>query len=575
VTLLQVSNLSIDFFTTRQVVHAVRDASFDVAAGERVGLVGESGSGKTTTALALMRMLKPPGRIVSGAARIGDLDLVGLKGPAIRATRLKTISYIPQGAMNSLSPVLRVREQMLDGLSDHGVRLSAREADTRVREALAGVGLAASVADLFPHQLSGGMKQRVCIAIAMMLDPKVIIADEPTSALDVISQRQVIQTLHTAQNRIGCGMIIIGHDMGLMAQATDRIIVMRDGRIVEDAPTRRLFAAPQHAYSAELIDSVPTLGSRISVPQHERPGARPPFLELSGVGKTFGGGLLGAGAKQALAPIDLRIDDDRPRVIAVVGQSGSGKTTLARIMLGLETPSEGHLRYHGQNVAGLSAKDRARFRREVQAIFQDPYASFNPFYRVDHALQIPLLHLGTAGSQAEARAAMETACRDVGLNPREVLGRFPHELSGGQRQRLMIARALALKPRLIVADEPVSMVDASLRMTILNNLRTLRQEHAISVVYITHDLATAYQVSDEVIVLYEGRLVEAGSPEHVIEKPQHAYTRALVSAIPWPDPDRNWPLVEPDRASWSQPAVVQPGATSLGECLRSRPRAAS
>ncbi|WP_198302328.1 ABC transporter ATP-binding protein [Bosea sp. AS-1] len=563
-SLLQVSNLSVDFFTTRQVVHAVRDVSFNVAAGERVGLVGESGSGKTTTALALMRMLKPPGRIVSGSARVGDLDLVALQGPAIRAARLKTISYIPQGAMNSLSPVLRVHEQMLDGLADHGVRLSAREAQARVRDALAGVGLSASVADLFPHQLSGGMKQRVCIAIAMMLDPQVIIADEPTSALDVISQRQVIQTLHEAQMRIGCGMVIIGHDMGLMAQATDRIIVMKDGRIVEDALTPRLFAAPQHAYSAELIESVPTLGSRPSLPRSEPAGADAPFLDLSGVGKIFGSGLLGGRTKQALAPIDLRIDADRPRVIAVVGQSGSGKTTLARIMLGLEAPSEGRFRYRGQDVGRLSTPERARFRREVQAIFQDPYASFNPFYRVDHALLTPLLHLGGAESPAEARATMEAACRDVGLNPREVLGRFPHELSGGQRQRLMIARALALKPRLIVADEPVSMVDASLRMTILNNLRALRQEHAISVVYITHDLATAYQVSDEVIVLYDGRLVEAGPPERVIEKPEHPYTQALVSAIPWPDPERDWAPAEPDRASWNRPAVIHTGATSIG-----------
>ena len=252
-SLLQVSNLSVDFFTTRQVVHAVRDVSFNVAAGERVGLVGESGSGKTTTALALMRMLKPPGRIVSGSARIGDLDLVALRGSAIRAARLKTISYIPQGAMNSLSPVLRVHEQMLDGLADHGVRLSAREAQARVRDALAGVGLPASVADLFPHQLSGGMKQRVCIAIAMMLDPQVIIADEPTSALDVISQRQVIQTLHEAQMRIGCGMVIIGHDMGLMAQATDRIIVMKDGGIAQQGAPRELYDAPASAFIADFM----------------------------------------------------------------------------------------------------------------------------------------------------------------------------------------------------------------------------------------------------------------------------------------------------------------------------------
>lgn len=559
-TLLEVRDLSVEFHTTRQIVRAVRGISFNVAAGERVGLVGESGSGKTTTALALMRMLKPPGRIAGGQALVDGVDLLALEGDAIRRARLRTVSYIPQGAMNSLNPVLRVRDQMLDGPRDHGLQLSGREAEAKVASALEAVGLAPDVADRFPHQLSGGMKQRVCIAIALMLDPRLIIADEPTSALDVISQRQVMQTLAEAQERLGSSMMIIGHDMGLMAQVTDRIVVMRDGAIVEDAATGRLFASPGHPYSAELIRSVPTLGVRttsVAVPDPEKPPK--PLLALDGIGKAFGSGLLSGATTVALEPITMTIDEARPRIVAVVGQSGSGKTTLARIILGLEQPSTGILLYRGRPVASLAGDARLSYKREVQAVFQDPYSSFNPFYRVDRALVRPLLQLGVAGRADEALALAEQACADVGLSAREVLGRFPHELSGGQRQRLMVARAMALKPRLIVADEPVSMVDASLRMTILGNLASLRKERAISVLYITHDLATAYQISDDVVVLYQGRIVEAGRPQDVIADPRHAYTQALVAAIPWPDPDRSWPrLPVGGPTAWDAPPQIRP-----------------
>ncbi len=508
-----------------------------------------------------MRMLKSPGRIAGGRAFVDGVDLLALEGDAIRRARLRTVSYIPQGAMNSLNPVLRVRDQMLDGPRDHGLRLSGREADEKVAKALQAVGLGPDVADRFPHQLSGGMKQRVCIAIALMLDPRLIIADEPTSALDVISQRQVMQTLAEAQERLGSGMIIIGHDMGLMAQVTDRIVVMRDGVIVEDAPTRRLFASPRHAYSAELIRSVPTLGVRTATDAATGPAVEQPkpLLVLDGIGKTFGGGLLAGAPKVALEPVTMTIDEARPRVVAVVGQSGSGKTTLARIILGLEQASVGSLLYRGQPVASLTGQARLAYQREVQAVFQDPYASFNPFYRVDRALVRPLLQLGVASRADEARALAEQACADVGLSAGEVLGRFPHELSGGQRQRLMVARAMALKPRLIVADEPVSMVDASLRMTILGNLAALRKDRAITVLYITHDLATAYQISDDVVVLHQGRIVEAGRPDDVIADPLHPYTRALVAAIPWPDPDRGWPRLPAEGAAgWGAPPRLRP-----------------
>ncbi len=559
-SLLKVQDLSVTFATTRQIVQAVRGISFAVEANERVGLVGESGSGKTTAALALMRMIKPPGRISAGTAHLDRIDLLALKGNEIREARLRTLSYIPQGAMNALNPVLRIREQMLDGLIDHGVLLNKSAADKAVAKALDGVGLPHRVAEMFAHQLSGGMKQRVCIAIAIMLDPRLIIADEPTSALDVISQRQVMKTLDDVQQRLGCGLILIGHDMGLMAQVTDRVIVMRRGQIVEDAPTRQLFATPVHPYSRELISSVPSLSGRIdqvpTEPDASDP-ARPLLISLEQIAKDFGGGFLHGKAKTALYPMSLTIATGAPRIIAVVGQSGSGKTTLARMILGLETPSTGSIQYRGTAYAALGRAQRLDFRRDVQAIFQDPYASFNPFYRVDRALIQPMLRFGLARSHNDARHASRQACVGVGLDPDEVLGRFPHELSGGQRQRLMVARALTLKPALIVADEPVSMVDASLRMSILASLSGLRRDHGISIIYITHDLATAYQISDEVIVLHAGRIVEHGPPREVIAKPQHPYTRALVAAIPWPDPMLGWPeITETMTAGWDAKPVI-------------------
>ncbi|CAH1658081.1 ABC transporter ATP-binding protein [Chelatococcus asaccharovorans] len=568
--LLAVRDLSIDFYTATKVVHAVRGVSFDVAAGERVGLVGESGSGKTTTALALMRMIKPPGIVTGGLAQLGDIDLLALHGRQIREARLRHVSYVPQGAMNALNPVLRIGEQILDGVADHGVRLTRAEQKTLVATVLESVGLPQAIALRYPHQLSGGMKQRACIAIAIALNPSLIIADEPTSALDVITQRQVMKTLTSVQERMGCGLILIGHDMGLMAQVADRMIVMQDGLIAEDAPVRRLFRQPAHSYSRMLIDSVPSLGERRQpaaaavAADDTGAAAETPLLAFDAVGKTFGGGLLGGPLKVALAPCSFLLESAAPRIVAVVGQSGSGKTTMARMILGFETPTTGSVRYRGRDLAHLPPDAARQFRREVQAVFQDPYGSFNPFYKVDRTLAQPLVSFGLARGRKAIYARMEEACAAVGLKAGEILGRFPHELSGGQRQRLMVARALLLKPRLIVADEPVSMVDASLRMSILANMQDLRTKHGISVVYITHDLATAYHVADYVLVLHEGHLVEAGPPEEVIEHPAHPYTRSLVGAIPWPDPDRRWSELDPDlRASWSAPPVIRGAITGF------------
>ncbi len=560
-SLLRVRDLVVDFFTSTKIIHAVRGIGFDVAAGERVGLVGESGSGKTTAALALMRMIRPPGRIAGGTAALGDIDLLSLNREQVREARLKLVSYVPQGAMNALNPVLRIRDQILDGVIDHDVTLLKGERIALVENVLTSVGLPVGVADLFPHELSGGRTQRACIASARALKPRVIIADEPPRALEVISPRQVMKTLCRVQEEIGCGLIMIGHDMGLMAQVADRIIVMQDGLIVEDAPVRNLFRRPQHAYSRMLIESVPTLGNRAE--GAGRPGKAPAragetLLAFDSVSKIFVSGLFGRTKKTALQPCSFRLASDKPQIIAVVGQSGSGKTTLARMILGLEKPSSGEVRYRGESVATLSGEAAQRYRREVQAIFQDPYGSFNPFYKIDHTLAEPLVRFGIATERKAVHARIEEACASVGLKASEMLGRFPHELSGGQRQRLMVARSLLLRPRLIVADEPVSMVDASLRMTILQNIEALKNDHSISIVYITHDLATAYHVSDYVLVLHEGRIVEAGRPEEVIEAPTHPYTQALVGAIPWPDPERKWPDLPANlREQWQAKPVLR------------------
>lgn len=552
---LIVKNLAVEFQTATRIIRAVRDASFSVASGERVALVGESGSGKTTTALALMQMIDPPGRIVTGTAQLGGQDLLALRGDDVRAARLSRVSYIPQGAMNSLNPVMTIGQQIADGLADHGDRLSSDKLRSRISEVLVSVGLDPEVRHKYPHQLSGGMKQRVCIAIGIVMQPQFIIADEPTSALDVITQKTVMATLIEAQEKVGCGLILIGHDMGLMAQATHRVVVMRDGIIAEDAPVRSIFRAPKHAYSKQLIDSVPRLGGREDSVVPERPTSQPavPLLAFDKVSKVFGGSVFGGDVVQALHPTSFELSAEAPQIVSVVGQSGSGKTTMARMILGLETPSSGVIRIAGRALSSMRGADHHGFRKDVQAIFQDPYGSFNPFYKVDRALAAPLKRFGQASSNRDIYARMEEACDSVGLDAKEVLGRFPHELSGGQRQRLMVARALLLRPKLLVADEPVSMVDASLRMTILKNLRDLRDKHGISIIYITHDLATAYHVSDFVMVLHKGRVVEAGPPEPVIERPEHPYTQSLVASIPWPEPGDEWRNAAINREGWDAP----------------------
>jgi len=553
---LEVNGLRVHYPTPRGVVRAVDGVGFVVEAGERFGLIGESGSGKSTIALALMRLVRPPGRIESGVARLNGVDLLTLSDEQMRALRLAEIALVTQGAMNSLNPVLRIKPQIVDALRAHGVRLPQQQQDQRVAELLESVDLRPDVAGMFPHQLSGGMKQRVCIAIAISLRPKLIIADEPTSALDVVVQRRVIETLRKVQERIQAAVILIGHDMGLLAQFADRVAVMQAGRIVEMKGVKQIFAAPEHPYSRLLMRSIPSLDHKDGFAQ-ARPAAnaadrmqptsrvsrtdrQAPLIEARAIGKVFEGGIFSRQQTVALKEFTLAIHTDQPSIIAVVGESGSGKSTMARLFLGLETPTRGTVLYRGTALHRLSGRDWRTYRRDVQAIFQDPFEVYNSYYKIDHVLTTPIAKFRLASSKRHGRELIESALHAVGLRPEETLGRYPHQLSGGQRQRIMVARALLLQPKLIIADEPVSMIDASRRATVLGNLRQLKELHGISLIYITHDLTTAYQISDHIIVLYRGEVVEAGDPERVVKRPQHAYTQLLISSIPLADPNRRW-----------------------------------
>ncbi|MFK7792096.1 MAG: ABC transporter ATP-binding protein [Devosiaceae bacterium] len=537
---LTLKDICIDFPTSAGLVHAVRNLDLAIYEGKRVGFIGESGSGKTTTALAVMQMLAAPGIVSKGSIKLGDTEILDLGEEQMRRTRLSRVSYIPQGAMNSLNPIMRIEDQIWDAVRAHEGKVSTAELKKRSDDCLASVGLGGHVGRLYPHELSGGMKQRVCIALGVSLNPELIIADEPTSALDVVTQRHVMQTLKEVQAKIGSGLILIGHDMGLMAQSVDELAVLKDGELVEHGTVKQIIESPKHPYTKQLISSVPLVGGEsfldtqsLGAPPINRSAGSEPLLQFDAVTKRYGD-------VTAVQPMSFKLDGEVPKIISIVGQSGSGKSTMGDMMLGFTPPSGGRVMFEGKDINKMGPGARLDFRKSVQAVFQDPYACFNPFYRVDHALRFPFKRFGFAKSDSHTEEKMFEACTAVGLDPGQVLRRYPHQLSGGQRQRLIVARALMLEPKLLIADEPVSMVDASLRATILKNIYDLKDQYGISILYITHDLATAYHVSDYVIVLYHGHIAEAGPPKDVIGNPQHPYTQLLIDSIPWPDVSRPW-----------------------------------
>jgi ABC-type glutathione transport system ATPase component len=533
---LDVADLAIAFGRAgdRKVVDGV---SFSVGERETLALVGESGSGKSLTALGIMGLLPAGARIVGGSINFEGSDLATLDDAARRRLRGDRIGMIFQEPMTSLNPVLSIGRQMTEALEAHR-SIGARAANERAEAMLEKVGIDHPARRMrqFPHEFSGGMRQRVMIAAAMALEPRLLIADEPTTALDVTVQAQILDLMREIAANVGSSLLLITHDMGVVAEMADRVVVLRQGRIAESAETRPLFANPTSAYTRRLLAAVPRIdgASRPALADTAKAGA--PALELDGIRKVFrSGGWFGArGETVAVADVSLELAPGE--TLALVGESGSGKSTLGRIAARLVEPDAGRIAVSGRDLTHIHGRKLRRHRHAVQMVFQDPYASLDPRWTIGGTLTEPMI-ANHRVSSAEARAAARDLITRVGLGM-EVLDRLPHEFSGGQRQRIAIARAMAARPEVIVADEPTSALDVSIQSQILDLMAELQRDRGVAFLFITHDLAVVRRIAHRVAVMRRGAIVELGSVDDVLGRPSHPYTAALLSAVPVPDPTR-------------------------------------
>ncbi|MFF8812687.1 dipeptide ABC transporter ATP-binding protein [Streptomyces pactum] len=571
---LQVRDLTVSFGTSRATVPAVHEVSFDLAPGEVLALVGESGSGKSTVGLAAMGLLDPARTTVRGSVRIGGgqqpgqpaqdppgggTEIVGAPEARLRRLRGSRVAMVFQDALAALSPFHTVGDQLAEAYRIHHRDAGRKEARARALAMLERVGIPAARAGDHPHRLSGGMRQRVVIAMALINEPEVLIADEPTTALDARVQRQVLELIQELRAETGTAVLFITHDIGVVAAIGHRALVMRAGRVVEEGPTGRLLTAAGHPYTRALVGAAPTLstppGSRLPTVEDpgpapraaprpaaaapdRRPAADPDpgpavLAELDGVRVEFPGRrgpLLRRGRPvAAVRGVSLRLH--RGETLGLVGESGSGKSTLARVLAGLRRPTAGTVRFDGRDIsrAAVDARLRRELARDVQVVFQDPYASLNPRRTVEEIVTTPLrFHTSLDAAARRARAA--ELLEQVGLAPSH-LSRHPHEFSGGQRQRIGIARALAVRPRLVIADEPVSALDVSVQAQVLNLLMDLRAELGLSLLFISHDLAVVRHFCDRVAVLRAGEIVETGPRDQVFGAPRADYTRELLDAV--------------------------------------------
>ncbi|GAA5168219.1 ABC transporter ATP-binding protein [Amycolatopsis dongchuanensis] len=526
--LLELKNLGITYRTAGGEVEAVRDVNLRLEPGDTLGVAGESGSGKSTVAMGVLRLLPKSAR-VSGEILLDGEDVTAMRWGRLRAVRWSEASIVFQGAMHALNPVRSIGTQIAEPIRLHAEKPPGdAEVKARVAELLEQVDLPASRAGAYPHELSGGQKQRVMIAMALACRPRLIIADEPTTALDVIVQAQVLQLLSKLVAEQRLGLIMISHDLSVLAATCARIAVMYRGELVEEGPGKELMATPRHEHTRALAAAFPTVGdpaSRFapatSSPLPPEPETRPEqdvLLEARDLRVSYGD-------IAAVAGVDLQVRAGE--IVALVGQSGSGKTTLARTLLGLQKPTAGQVLYRG---SPLTERGLKAYRRQVQLVLQDPASALNPGHTVYEAVaEGPRIH----GLPGDERQRVVEALEAAELRPAEqFLSRLPHELSGGQRQRVVIAGALALEPSVLVADEPVASLDASVRGEILGLLLRLRRELGLAGLVITHDLGLAWNIADRVAVMYRGRLVEVGTVEEVLLAPQHDYTRSLLAALP-------------------------------------------
>ncbi|MGG7507946.1 ABC transporter ATP-binding protein [Plantibacter sp. YIM 135249] len=572
--LLQVRDLSVVYESVgAEPVQAVDHVSFEVKAGEFIGLVGESGSGKSTLGFALTRLQKPPARTNGGQIFFNGADIRDLDVEELRRQRQGGFAMVLQSGMNALNPVRTIRNHFVDIFRAHKHVEKARW-DARMTDLVEKVGLDASVLARFPGELSGGMRQRVSIALALSLEPQLMVFDEPTTALDVLVQHAIMDTITSLQAAEGFTAILISHDLGVVLEATDRVLVMHEGRIVEDAPSRNILDKPQDPYTKMLLShyadpraevvqlpGFPVRGNRAStgsavgsgsatggdavtgsesgsaVAAHKGASAREGRSALSsivvdGVSKIYPPPRRGEQPVRAVNDVSFTLEPGQS--LALVGASGSGKSTIAKLITGIEKPTSGSIRFGDLDVPSLGSRGIRELHKNVQMVFQDPYAALNPLHTVEYTLTRPIVNFtGLRGDAARAR--MLELLDTVGLTPVEQFAaKLPHQLSGGQRQRVVIARALASDPQVLIADEPVSMLDVSLRAGVLALLEDLRELWGVSMLYITHDLLSARLVTDNIMVLNAGSVVERGETAQVLQHPQDPYTIQLLDAVPNP-----------------------------------------
>jgi peptide/nickel transport system ATP-binding protein len=620
--LLEVRDLRTHFDTDEGVVRAVDGVSFHVAAGEALGIVGESGSGKSVTALSIMRLLEEPARIAGGEIVFRGRNLVRLGAAEVRALRGGDVAMIFQDPMTSLNPVLRIARQLVEGLLVHG-RYTARTARERAVRLLGRMGITTPerAIDSYPHEFSGGMRQRVMLAMGFGNEPSLLVADEPSTALDVTIQAQILDLLRELNDDFGTAILLISHDLGVIANVCERVIVMYAGEVVEEGPTRELLVEPRHPYTWALINAVPRIDRHVPGqkrlttiegappdPLDHPPGCRfaprcpfriercdqHPALLPAGDGRRSRCWVVQAGERLPARPTPAQAsmsptaappaEDGRPRstrsaldgdaepilevaglvkhfplrkempfgrrrfvhavdgvdfvagrgeTVGLVGESGCGKSTIARLITRLHEPTAGVVRFEGQDISHASRAAIRPLRRRMQMIFQDPYASLNPRMTVGEILAEPLTFHGITTGERAARARVQELLALVGLNPRAV-DSYPHEFSGGQRQRIGTARALAVEPALIVADEPISSLDVNIQAQVINLFVDLQERFDLTFLFIAHDLAVVRHISDRIVVLYLGKVMEMASSAALFEAPLHPYTVSLISAVPIP-----------------------------------------
>lgn len=637
--LLRVKDLAIHYRSAAGPVQAVDGIDLDIRPGEALGLVGESGCGKTTAAKAMLKLLPPNGLIARGEIHFNGRDIAPYSEDAMRALRWKEIAWVSQAAMNALDPVYRIGDQIAEAMQAH-IDIDRADAWEHGKALFRAVGIDPARLHAFPHEMSGGMKQRAVIAMAMALNPKLVVADEPTTALDVVTQAQILARLSRLRREHGMSLLFITHDISVVVQTCDRVAVMYGGKVMETGPVRDVFRSPYHPYTMGLTNAFPTLeGAQrelISIPgtppnllsppsgcrfaercpfATERCEAEPPalhplpgdravachyhdraeeFRHITGrndtwekVGQRLGETIVtpasrkagvhprrlfqveglrrhfpvpapwfAKGAQRKVHAVDgIDFELYEGEILGLAGESGSGKTTTAEVLVRLQNATEGEIQFEGVNIAALKGRSLKTFRRRAQMVFQDPYQTLNPRFTIGDIVAEPLIiHKLAQGEQRQQRVTQ--ALERAGLKPASTyVGRYPHELSGGQRQRVAIARAIVLEPGFVVADEPVSMLDVSIRAGVLNLMRQFRDELGISFVYVSHDLPTIRYVADRTAIMYLGEIVEIGPTEVVIAERKHPYTQLLLEASPEPDPDV---IKQPVEAAGEIPSAIEP-----------------